>query len=328
MKMARRTLLVLTVCAFASETHAVLIDTVTVGNPGNPPDTRYDTTGYGSVNYAYNIGTFEVTAGQYTEFLNAVAATDTYTLYNPSMWTNSRGCKIERLGEEGHYTYSVATEWANRPVNYVSWADAARFSNWLHNGQPTGAQDLSTTEDGSYFLNGMMSGIDLAVVTRKSNATWVLPTEDEWYKAAYHQNDGVTNNYWDYPTTTDDTPSNLRLDPDPGNNANFRTSEGYTLGDPYWRTEVGEFENSDGPYGTFDQGGNVYEFNETVVNVTRRGLRGGAFTNYDGNMSASARSYALTTYEANMNGFRVAEVPEPATVAILLIGLLGAVRRR
>jgi hypothetical protein len=58
---------------------------VTVGNPGNVADTRYASPGYGAVAYSYNIGKFEVTAGQYTVFLNAVAKTDTYGLYNGHM---------------------------------------------------------------------------------------------------------------------------------------------------------------------------------------------------------------------------------------------------
>ncbi|MHC4066385.1 MAG: SUMF1/EgtB/PvdO family nonheme iron enzyme, partial [Planctomycetota bacterium] len=126
------------------------IDTVTVGNPGNADDTHGD--GYGGVAYIYNIGKYEVTAGQYCEFLNAVADTDTYGLYNTDMWSDTYGCKIQRSGSSPNYTYSVAPDWADRPVNYVSWGDAARFANWLHNGQPTGPQDLTTTEDGSYFL--------------------------------------------------------------------------------------------------------------------------------------------------------------------------------
>ena len=74
----------------------VVIETVTVGNPGNDDDTRGD--GYGGVDYVYSIGTYEVTAGQYTEFLNAVAGDDAYRLYDASMWTG-RGCQIERTGE-------------------------------------------------------------------------------------------------------------------------------------------------------------------------------------------------------------------------------------
>ena len=245
---------------------------MTVGNLGNAADS----TGHGAVDYTYNIGKFEVTAGQYTEFLNAVAATDTYGLYDPNMAEPfySRGSNIQRGGSSGTYTYSVAADREDRPVNYVSWGDAARFANWLTNGMPTGAQDLTTTEDGSYFLNGAPPGAGLLQITRRSNARYVIPSEDEWHKAAYHANDGVTGNYWDYPTSTNSAPSNDCIDPDPGNNANFY-HWGETIGIPYYRTEVGEFENSESPYGTFDQSGNVYEWNEAILDSSYRGLRNG-----------------------------------------------------
>ena len=74
----------------------------------------------GAVGYTYNIGKYEVTAGQYTEFLNAVAKTDTYGLYNTNMWSSTYGCKIQQSGSSGSYTYSVASDYANRPVNYVA----------------------------------------------------------------------------------------------------------------------------------------------------------------------------------------------------------------
>ena len=123
-----------------------------------------------------------------------------YALYHVNMWTHAEGCKIERTGSPGSYTYSVAPDRANRPVNFVTWGDAARFANWLHNGQPTGAQDLTTTEDGSYFLDGKQADFELEGVVREPDATWVIPTENEWYKAAYHKNDGVTGNYFLSPT--------------------------------------------------------------------------------------------------------------------------------
>jgi formylglycine-generating enzyme len=146
------------------------LETVTVGTPGNAADTRYETPGYGSVGYTYNIGKYEVTAGQYTEFLNAVARTDTYGLYNPYMADPARmwGCNIQRSGPSGSYSYSVDPDWANRPVNYVSYGDSARFANWLHNGQPIGAQGLATTEDGAYYLNGATSDAALMAVNRKT----------------------------------------------------------------------------------------------------------------------------------------------------------------
>ncbi len=187
------------------------LGTVTVGNPGNAPDTRYDPNGYGSVDYVYNIGEHGVTAVQYAEFLNAVAAMDTYGLYNTNMLSSSSRCKIERSGSSPNYTYSVAGDWADRPVNYVSWGDAARFANWLHNDQPTGVQGLSTTEDGAYFLDGATSNEELLAVTREVDWNWAITSEDEWYMAAYHQNDGVTGNHFDYPTSSDSVPSSWRF---------------------------------------------------------------------------------------------------------------------
>src|SRR4051812_9590794 len=82
-------------------TLAVAVVTVPVGNPGNPADTEImtdATTGYGSVPYSYRLGKYETTAGQYTEFLNAVADTDTYGLYNTAMSDpafDPAGCNIQ-----------------------------------------------------------------------------------------------------------------------------------------------------------------------------------------------------------------------------------------
>ncbi len=310
--MARIAVICIPVVLLSAGVHAqVVIETVTVGNPGNPPDTRYETPGYGGVDYSYNIGKFEVTAGQYTDFLNAVAAEDTYGVYNEEMWTHEYGCKIERTGLSPDYSYSVAGDWADRPVNLISWGDAARFCNWLHNGQPTGVQDLTTTEDGSYYLNGATTDAELIAVVRKEDATWVIPSEDEWYKAAYHYNDGATANYYDYPTSSDSVPSNDLVDPDPGNNANFYVRfDDYTIGSPYFRSRAGDFENSESPYGTFDQGGNAFEWNEAVISGSYRGRRGGSSFSTAGYLRAVSRSSSYPTLENYGVGFRVARVPE------------------
>ena len=89
---------VVLVCVSGAQA-AVVMDTVPVGNPGNADDTYGD--GYGGVAYAYNIGKYEVTAGQYTEFLNHVGGVDTYGLYTLSMWASTYGCKIERYDGSG-----------------------------------------------------------------------------------------------------------------------------------------------------------------------------------------------------------------------------------
>ena len=134
------------------------------------------------------------------------------------------GCGILRGGAEGDYSYVVPGDYADRPVNFVSFWDALRFTNWLHNGQSSG-----DTETGAYTLDGY-TGDDGLWITRNPEAIAWLPSDHEWYKAAYHKNDGATGNYWDYPTATDDTPSNEVVDPDPGNNANFYDLTNYTVG--------------------------------------------------------------------------------------------------
>lgn len=325
------------VFVFTVATKASIV-TVSVGNPGNAGELSGGGAGgsgpdrtCGAVDYTYTIGKYEVTAAQYTEFLNAVAGTDTYGLYNTNMWSSSYGSKIQRTGSPGSYSYSVALDWANRPVNFVSWGDAARFSNWLHNGQPTGPQGLATTEDGSYFLDGAMSNTALMAITREPDATWVIPSEDEWYKAAYHKNDGVTGNYWDYPTGTDAIPNNGNPEGDTGNSANFYDGD-YTIGSPYWRTEVGYFGLSDSSYGTFDMGGNVWEWNEAILSGSFRLVRGGSFPGTFGAadlQAASRDDQTDPTLEDRNYGFRVAQVPEPGALSLLLIGgLLVILRRR
>jgi formylglycine-generating enzyme required for sulfatase activity len=284
--------------ADAGPDQTVTIDWVSVGNTGN----ANDSTGYGSVSEEYRIGKYEVTAGQYTEFLNAVAAADTHGLYNTSMWSSGFGCKIQRSGSSGSYTYSVASDYADRPVNYVSWYDCLRFANWLHNGQPTGSQDAATTEDGAYDMSLSSS------VVRKAGAWIWLPSEDEWYKAAYHKNDGVMGNYFDYPASSDTAPGRDALETtNPGNNANYYDGD-YLIGSPYYRTVVGEFELSDSPYGTFDMGGNVWEWNETLI-FSGRGIRGGSYDDNDNYLRSSSRIHYNPDNEKNNMGFRVASVP-------------------
>ena len=91
--MKRQAILICSISAvLLSAAHALTLDTVTVGNPGNPDDA----TGYGGVATTYAIGKYEVTLNQYTEFLNAVADTDAFGLYNPNMGSVPYGLGIAR----------------------------------------------------------------------------------------------------------------------------------------------------------------------------------------------------------------------------------------
>ena len=180
---------------------AINITTVSVGNPGNAADGN----GYGAVDYKYNIGKYDVTASQYATFLNAVAKTDTNTLYNPFMVRTDYGSGITQNGSDGNYTYSVNAAFVNRPVNNVSYWSAARFSNWLENGQPNGVQGAGTTETGTYTLT--TASIANNTVSRNAGSTWSLPSEDEWYKAAYYKGGNIFADYWLYATQSDTTPA-------------------------------------------------------------------------------------------------------------------------
>ena len=290
------------------------IDTVTVGDAGNAADS----TGYGSVAHNFNIGTYEVTIGQYTDFLNSVAATDTYSLYNASMATDLNVAGISRSGPSGLYTYAVINnsgDSGNRPITFVSWFDAARFANWMNNGATVGA----STETGAYTLNGATTGI----ITKNAGATWWIPSEDEWYKAAYYKGGGTNAGYWDYPTQSDTAPGNIVGGA--ANQANYNngvysvTQSASYVGTLNYLTDAGAFSNNASAYDTFDQGGNVWEWNDAVIGSSR-GLRGGSWDDFDCSLQSSLRFDLDPTDEYNIVGFRVASVPEPSTYGLLLMG--------
>ena len=233
--------------SLSSPAHAVTIDWVAVGDPGNAADT----TGFGSVATPYRISKFEITTAQYAEFLNAVAVTDSNGLYNTTMGVGA-GAGILRSGMPGSFVYTVASGRANKPVHFVSFFDAARFANWLHNGQPTGAQDDTTTEDGAYRVPA--TSVRFA---RRPGARVFIPSEDEWYKAAYY--DPGTSSYFSSPLSTNANP----LCAPPGPAPNMANCSGLGVG----LSDVGAYTGSPSPSGTFDQGGNLAEWSETLNTV-------------------------------------------------------------
>jgi sulfatase modifying factor 1 len=320
----------------AQKTQALItIDTAYVGDIGNPNDW----TGRGEVDYGYSIGTYEVSVGQYAAFLNSVARADPYQLYNPIMGYQG---DITRGGASGFYTYSVGGN-ANKPITYVSWFDAARFVNWLQDGQPTGAEGAGTTETGAYTLNGAMSGAGFA---RNAAAQFGIPSDAEWYKAAYYQpasQGGDIDGYWLYPTRSNTQPNSRNGSTTDPNSANYYYNDGIANGynggyavnnstiSPYdGRTPVGAFALASSYYGTFDQGGNVLEW-EDFVSGGGRGILGGDFGETEGAMEAGYwYNVADPSSEYGNVGFRIVVIPEPGNLclwgALLLAGC--CLRRR
>ena len=326
----------------------ITYDMVTVGNPGNANDTGG--TNNGAVNYEYQIGKYDVTIGQYTAFLNAADpnGTNPNGIYNASMATDLNIAGISyTAGASAGAKYAVINNGgnsSNRPITYVSWFDAARFANWMTNGQGSGS-----TEDGAYTLNGATTGNAIAV---NPGAAFYIPTNDEWYKAAYFSPNygGVSvPGYYAYATQSDSDPGNVVGSA--ANQANYLTDAGYSVtqsGDYdsnlNYLTDVGAFTNSASFYGTFDQSGNVFQWNDLdglEFSGSSRGLRGGFWDTADPFSLSSSNSISVSPSLENFRiGFRLASpvaspsaVPEIdpnslGSVLALVLGSLGLLERR
>ncbi|MEN6451389.1 MAG: PEP-CTERM sorting domain-containing protein, partial [Thermoguttaceae bacterium] len=174
---------------------------------------------------------------------------------------------------------------------------------------------------------------------------WLLPSENEWYKAAYYKGGGTNSGYWLYPTQSDNTPTwelSTSTGPNPGaNSGNFRDkTHGYsvtgsTSNDPSqdYLTDVGAYPNSLSAYGTLDQGGELWQWNDQFYSTSLRCVRGGYWGDISGLLASSFRGICESTTEGNDIGFRVASVgvPEPNSVALVVVGglsLLGYAWRR
>ena len=270
---------------------SVNMDFVTVGNPGNAADD----TAYGAVGYTYRIGTYEVSETQW-DAVSAASSTD--LLDNSGRWSG------------------------NQPVAAISWHEAAMFCNWLTSGDVT---------EGYYSISGGVAtpnALSHDAYAAIHGTTYFLPTEDEWYKAAYYDpNKAGGAGYWDYPTASDTAPT-----PVPNG-----TSAGTAVFNQSWEQGPADISAAGGlsAYGTMGQGGNVWEWNETAISLWR-GVRGGSFVNSSFNHLASSGRYGDNpTVEDYDVGFRVASssvgaVPEPGSLIIWACGGLGALllRRR
>ncbi len=311
----------------------IFIETVPVGDANNAADPL---TGYGAVQYEFRIAKAEVTTLQYCAFLNAVAKhSDPYGLYNSKMGSDSNVASIIQVYDPANkcYLYKIKPNAENFPITYVSWSSAARFCNWLHNDQPEGNEGPETTEQGAYNLNGFMGG----VVPVEDNASWFLPTENEWYKAAYYKR-GVNAGYWLYPTRSDIPPDNS-MEGKMTNNANVFIvkspknwmgkailQDTYSKNQAPFLTPVDAFAASSGPYGTYDMGGNVFEWvdaDRTGLNPDIQVVRGGSWNKRFGvsSLKSTYRNDISQFYIGTSSiGFRVATKPQHLILDFVIVG--------
>ncbi len=278
---------------------AVVTDWTLISAVGNAPDTRVlnccggktGTTGYGSVDHDYKIGTYQVTNSQYSAFLNSVAATDTFSLYNPDMAAVTSGGGIVQTGAPGSFSYEPLPGFENGAVRFVSYFDTLRFANWLHNGEPVGVQDATTTEAGAYTFSA-----EQVVTTRNVDAQFFLPSVDEWYKSAFYDPDLDVYNAFSYGAS----PMGVCGGP---------TSP--CVGDE--TEDVYTFEPTRvSPFGMRGQGGGFLEWAEQDGGW-------GIALDYRASDMGGYRKYI----EGQNLGFRIATVPEPGTGLLVLAGLIG-----
>jgi formylglycine-generating enzyme required for sulfatase activity len=300
---------------------AAVIDWVVIDSPGNPPDAT-PIGSFGSVDYEYSISRFETTNAEYVSFLNAKAASDPLGLFDPSMESATHG-GIVRTGTDGSYSYAAKAGFEEEAVNYVTFYDAARFANWIHNGEGDG-----DTEAGAYSLiGGTETPSNGLSIERSVGASVALPTQDEWFKAAYY--DPVLVTYYLYPTGTDAEPDCTSPTATP-NSANCGNSAIRGV------TPVGSYTASPSPYGTFDQGGNVIEWTEDSTSpfIPRRAMRGGSWTGFATGLASSGAGSVPADSANDARGFRLVLLPEPsarllelAALSTLLFIAAGRARR-
>ena len=313
--------LALAVASLATSAFGVTIDYSVVGTPGNPAQ---GTTGWGSVSTGFKISTKETTNNQYVEFLNKVDpnGTNPNGVYNSQMTSDALG-GIDFSGTASSGSkYSVkggtgrnGSPYADMPVIFTSWFSAARFANWLQNGQGSGTAAMET---GAYTLNGQTSGNAPA---RNPGAQVFLPSRDEWYKASFYS--GTGSNYFTWPTSSNTQPTNTITNLSLVNAANY----GGTSTPTTTPIAVASYTNTTSPYALYDAMGNVTEYTDTSNGSSQIQVFGGSWATtlaqaslWNANASAIFRSTSVTTTSL---GFRVAAVPEPTTIALAGTGLAG-----
>ncbi|MBW4560981.1 MAG: formylglycine-generating enzyme family protein [Mojavia pulchra JT2-VF2] len=287
------------------------IEFVLVDNTENPAD---PITNSGKVDYIFQIGKYQITNTQYADFLNAVAAySDPYNLYNVNMERGLFG-GIKRTKKDSCYFYEPLEGYCDLPVVYVSWFDAARFCNWLHFGKPKlGESILGTTEGnseiGAYNTSLFSDGREIQEVkAHNPEAKYWIPTLDEWNKAAYFDpSKNGSGGYWLYPTRSDTKPQAIAP---PGDQFSANYYDFKWAAPELYLTPVGSYKYATSYYGTYDQGGNVWEWVETLRGNHHRWVRGGGATTFDHALSRLNVDSEYSDHKLYIFGFRVAKNAE------------------
>jgi len=312
------------VASLSTVAFGLTVDYVTVGNPGNSANTN----GWGAVSDVFKIAKYETSNAQYVEFLNKVDASGTNpnAVYNSLMSSDDRGGITFNSGAPVGSKYSVksgapvgapaGTAYGSMPVLFTTWFSAARFANWLENGQQASASSMET---GAYTLNNQTSG---AMVARNPGASNYLPSRDQWYKAGFYN--GGSSSYTTYATNSGTAPGNTVTNVTLANVANYGASSTPTVSP----INVGSYVNTTSAYGVYDMFGNASEFTDTAGTGADAGqpqIFSGSWATTLAQTSlwtsTAAGIFRPTTTATAQVGFRVAAVPEPATIALAGVGI-------
>ena len=197
---------------------------------------------YGSVGYAYQIGKYDVTVSQYCQFLNAVAKTDTYGLYNSNMantYESDPTISITHSGSSGNYSYTVTgsdPHAANCPIFDVTWGNAARFCNWLQNGQPPARAGRGLRRRPGRTPQRCCHRCRVDGDKPQFRGDLLHPVGKRMVQGGLLQPDNGT--YWAYPTQSNTAPSNV-LSAAGTNNANYYCKHGLFTDSIDYLTPVG-----------------------------------------------------------------------------------------
>lgn len=180
---------------------------VLIDQPGNATD-GFDP-GYGRVNYEYCIGKYPVTNSEYSLYLNNVASVlneeNLNTYYTPALSETELGMsigidrRVVQVGDVFECVYAPADHMQDHPVVGITWIQAARYCNYMHN--IAFNINSKNTNNGAYDLSQ-----PLQTMARSSQARYFIPNRQEWYKAAYYDFSAGSFKYSKYPTRSDDEP--------------------------------------------------------------------------------------------------------------------------